>query len=116
MDEAPRSRPVAAPLPDDLRPCLVLHTEPTSAAPGERFAGWWVTAWKSALPCVQLDRARCTEVGRTVALARENDPGAVADALAAAKCFVAAEPTWLPLAARLRVPTVWLADGPPDRA
>ncbi len=114
MDQAPRTAPVSAPLPPELRPYVVLHTEAAALPPGSRFGGHWVTAWRSRLPFVQIDRARSWEVGRCIPFAGDSDERAMRTLLGGSACLIAADEAWLPLAAELGTRTIWLQDGHPD--
>ncbi|HEB53768.1 MAG TPA: hypothetical protein ENI87_11000, partial [bacterium] len=116
MDEAPRTQAVSAPLPDGLRPYIVLHAENATLPAGSRFGGHWVSAWRSRLPFIQIDRARSHEVGRCVPFAGDGDPEQMATLLREASCLIAADETWLDTAAAAGTPTIYLADGHPDRA
>lgn len=114
MDEAPRTKAVSAPLPDELRPYIVLHAENAALPNGSRFGGHWVNAWRCRLPFVQIDRARSHAVGRCVPFADDRDPDRMRQLLRDAACLIAADETWLAEAADEGTPTIYLADGHPD--
>lgn len=111
MDEAIRTEPVSIPLPDEMRPYIVLHTEQANLPSGSRFGGHWVNAWRSRLPFVQIDCGRSHEIGRCVPFADDSDSESMRKLLSDASCFIAADETWLEAAAELGTPTIYLADG-----
>ena len=113
MDKALRTEAVSAPLPDELRPYIVLHTAQAALPAGSRFGGHWVTAWRSRLPFVQIDRARSHEVGRCLPFAGDGDADSMRALLRDASCLIAEDETWLEVAAELGTPTIYLADGTP---
>lgn len=113
MDKALRTEAVSAPLPEELRPYIVLHTAPAALPPGSRFGGHWVTAWRSRLPFVQIDRARSHEVGRCMPFTGDGDVESMRTLLRDASCLIAADETWLEVAAEIGTPTIYLADGHP---
>ncbi len=111
MDQAPRTTAVSAPLPEELRPYIVLHAERADLPAGSRFGGHWVNAWRCRLPFVQIDRARSHEVGRCVPFAGDGDPAAMRALLRDAACLISADETWLAEAAAAGTKTIYLADG-----
>lgn len=113
MDQAPLTEAVSAPLPDELRPYVVLHSENALLPNGSRFGGHWVSAWRCNLPFVQIDRARTHAVGRCVPFADDGDPVAMRALLRDASVLIAADDTWLEEAAGEGTPTIYLADGHP---
>ncbi|MEM7205992.1 MAG: glycosyltransferase family 9 protein [Planctomycetota bacterium] len=102
---------VWAPLPAALRPYLALSVESSSAPLESRFGGWWVTAWQSAWPCVQLGRARSVGVVRARPLAGESDPAVTARVIADAAALVTTEASDLDVAARAGTPAIYVPDG-----
>ncbi|MEZ5988789.1 MAG: glycosyltransferase family 9 protein [Planctomycetota bacterium] len=111
MHESPCPHPVAAPLPDALKPYVVLETEAADVGPGSRLAGWWVLTWRARLPVLQLGRGRSRPVPRAVLHAADDDPDAVRAALADATLLITTERAHLMAAAELDLPTVFVADG-----
>ncbi|MCK5941267.1 MAG: class I SAM-dependent methyltransferase, partial [Planctomycetes bacterium] len=107
---------MSAPLPEALRPYIVLHAEDAALPNGSRFGGHWVSAWRCGLPFVQIDRARSHEVGRCVPFAGDGDPEQIRALLGDAACLIAADDTWLEAANEQGTPTIYLADGHPDVA
>lgn len=114
MHESPRDRPVEAPLPPELGPYLVLETESATAPSGSSFQGWWVLAWQSTLPVLQIEKGRSHAVGRCMTLQGDGHRETILEALAGARLFITTERHWLADAARLAIPTIWVADGRPD--
>ncbi len=111
MDQAPRTTAVSAPLPEELRPYIVLHAESADLPAGSRFGGHWVNAWRCRVPFVQLDRARSHEVGRCIPFAGDGDPASVRTLLRDAACLISADATSLEAAAAAGTKTIYLADG-----
>jgi ADP-heptose:LPS heptosyltransferase/SAM-dependent methyltransferase len=111
MDKAIRTEAVSAPLPEELRPYIVLQTANATLPAGSRFGGHWVTAWRSRLPFIQIDRARSHEVGRCTPFAGDGDMAAMQALLRDASCLITEDETWLETAAAVGTPTIYLADG-----
>ncbi len=85
---------------------VALQAEAASASPGERFAGLWVTCWRSRLPVVQLDGGSHGRVARTRAPAAGED---IADLVRQSTLFLTADAALLDVAAESNTPTVFLA-------